>query len=57
MAVKHRHSRTRGRKRRTHQKLDKPNPSYNSRDDEFHLPHRISPKGTYKGIKYVETEE
>ncbi len=54
---KHRKSKAKSRKNRTHYKLFKPGVCYNEREDEFHLPHRIGPKGTYKGIQYVKVEE
>lgn len=42
---------------RAHRRLKRPGLSYDAREDEFHLPHRVSPKGTYKGIQYVKVEE
>jgi large subunit ribosomal protein L32 len=54
---KRRKSKAKSKKHRTHWKLSKPNLSFDSREDEYHLPHRISPKGTYKGIQYAESEE
>lgn len=54
---KHRKSKCKSRKGRTHYKLTKPGLSYDAREDEFHLPHRMTPKGIYKGIQYRKIEE
>ena len=54
---KHRKSKSKSRKHRTHYHLKVPGLSYDTGEDEFHLPHRVGPKGTYKGVQYVKVEE
>jgi ribosomal protein L32 len=54
---KRRKSKSKSRKHRTHYKVRKPGTSYDSREDEFHLPHRVGPSGTYKGVQYLPSEE
>lgn len=54
---KRRKSKSKSRMGRAHRRLKRPGLSYDAREDEFHLPHRVGPKGTYKGIQYVKVEE
>lgn len=55
---KHRHSKARRDKRRTHQKLTPPNLSVCPQCNEPKLPHQICPScGYYKGRTVIETEE
>lgn len=55
---KRRHSKTRGAKRRTHWKLDKPNVIECSHCHEPKLPHQICPHcGWYKGREVVAVTE
>ncbi|MBI2218742.1 MAG: 50S ribosomal protein L32 [Candidatus Rokubacteria bacterium] len=54
---KRRHSRTRGKKRRTHYKLGAPTRSVCPQCRETKLPHRICAKcGYYKGREIVSVE-
>ncbi len=51
-------SKARRDKRRTHQKLSRPNYSLCPQCGEPRLPHRVCPScGTYKGVEILETEE
>ncbi|MBE9581881.1 MAG: 50S ribosomal protein L32 [Proteobacteria bacterium] len=51
-------SKSRGRKRRTHQKAKVPNPSACPQCSEPKLPHHVcSSCGYYKGRSVLETEE
>ncbi len=55
---KRRHSRTRGRKRRTGWKLDAPNVIECENCHQSKLPHHICPHcGYYKGRQVIETKE
>ncbi|UCD84893.1 MAG: 50S ribosomal protein L32 [Deltaproteobacteria bacterium] len=55
---KRRHSRTRGRKRRTHQGLSLPAYISCPQCTEPKLPHRVCPHcGYYKNIPVIEVEE
>jgi large subunit ribosomal protein L32 len=55
---KRKHSRQRGRKRRTHYKLKKPTTSRCPQCQELKVPHRVCAHcGYYKGIEVVEMEE
>lgn len=55
MAVpKRRTSTSRKKKRRTHQKLSMPSLSRDSRTGEYHLSHRVSKDGFYKGKQVFE---
>jgi large subunit ribosomal protein L32 len=58
MAVpKRKHSKTRGRKRRTHEKATRPPLSVCPSCGEPKLPHRVCPHcGTYNGREIVEEE-
>jgi large subunit ribosomal protein L32 len=54
---KRRHSKTRGRKRRTHYKLSTPTKAVCPQCREAKLPHRICPHcGYYKGREIVAVE-
>jgi len=54
---KHKLSKSRRDKRRTHYKLTGPNLVRCSQCDEMKMPHRICPKcGTYRKRSYIETE-
>jgi len=59
MAVpKRRHSKTRGRKRRTHYKAEKPGSSKCPSCGEPKLPHRVCPHcGTYNGREIIAEKE
>lgn len=51
-------SKSRGRKRRTHQKVQVPNLAICPECEEPKLPHHVCPNcGHYKGRAIVETEE
>jgi large subunit ribosomal protein L32 len=51
-------SKSKGAKRRTHQKLSPPNLSVCPQCDEPKLPHHVCPNcGYYKGRSVIETEE
>ncbi|MBD3331819.1 50S ribosomal protein L32 [candidate division GN15 bacterium] len=55
---KRRHSRTRGRKRRTNWKVSLPNVSECPQCHSPKLPHHICPScGYYKGRKVIDTQE
>jgi large subunit ribosomal protein L32 len=55
---KRRHSRQRGRKRRTHYKLNKPSLARCPQCQEVKVPHRVCAHcGYYKGVEVVEMEE
>jgi large subunit ribosomal protein L32 len=55
---KHRHSKSRRDKRRTHQKLTPPNLSVCPQCNEPKLPHQVCPScGHYKGRTVIATEE
>lgn len=55
---KRRHSKTRGRKRRTHYKLTTPNLGECPNCGEMKLPHHICPAcGHYRGVKVVAGRE
>jgi large subunit ribosomal protein L32 len=55
---KRRHSRTRGRKRRTHYKIVEPSLIECSNCSELKLPHHICPScGYYRGEKIVAMKE
>ena len=55
---KRRHSKTRGRKRRTHYKATTPNPSACPSCGAPRIPHRVCMNcGTYKSEQVVEVEE
>ncbi|HNT33875.1 MAG TPA: 50S ribosomal protein L32 [bacterium] len=55
---KHRHSRTRGRKRRTHDSLTSPQHNECPNCHEPKLPHVVCPHcGHYKGVKVIGKEE
>jgi large subunit ribosomal protein L32 len=55
---KRKHSRQRGRKRRTHYKLQKPSLSRCPQCQEIKVPHRVCPHcGYYKGTEVVEIKE
>ena len=55
---KRRHSKTRGRKRRTHYKAMAPATAECPNCHEQKLPHRVCPHcGTYKGPEVIEVEE
>lgn len=55
---KRRHSKTRGRKRRTHYKIKASNPSACPNCGSPRLPHRVCANcGTYKGKEILEVEE
>ena len=58
--VKHRHSKSRGRKRRTHYKAEAPTSSKCSQCGKAKMPHQVCPHcGYYNGtqVKYIETIE
>jgi large subunit ribosomal protein L32 len=58
--VKHRHSKSRGRKRRTHYKADAPTLSKCPQCGKAKKPHHVCPYcGYYRGtqVKYIETVE
>ncbi|MBN1931085.1 MAG: 50S ribosomal protein L32 [Desulfobacterales bacterium] len=59
MAVpKHKTSKSKRDKRRTHQKITGPNVSTCPQCGEAKLPHHVCPNcGTYKGRTVIETEE
>ena len=51
-------SKARGRKRRTHQKVEVPHLSTCPQCSEAKLPHRVCPNcGYYKGRSVIKTEE
>ena len=55
---KRRHSRARGRKRRTHYKMKKPTLARCPQCQELKVPHRVCAHcGYYKGVEVVEIEE
>jgi len=55
---KRRHSRARGRKRRTHWKLTAPNVGSCPNCNQPRLPHHICPHcGYYKGVKILDIKE
>ncbi|MBF0217025.1 MAG: 50S ribosomal protein L32 [Candidatus Omnitrophica bacterium] len=55
--VKHRHSKSRGRKRRTHWKLDEPALVKCSQCGKERTPHQVCPYcGYYKGKKVMHVE-
>ena len=55
---KRRHSKTRGRKRRTHYKLASPTRAVCPQCRETKLPHRVCPVcGSYKGREVVQPPE
>lgn len=55
---KHRHSKSRGRKRRTHYKVTLANPGVCPQCSEPKMAHRVCPScGFYKGRAVIETEE
>jgi large subunit ribosomal protein L32 len=58
--VKHRHSKERGRKRRTHYKAEAPSSTKCQQCGKLKLPHKICPYcGYYKGrpVRNIETLE
>ena len=58
--VKHRHSKTRGRKRRTHYKAEAPTPTTCDQCSQAKKSHQVCPScGYYKGVqvKKIETIE
>lgn len=58
--VKHRHSKSRGRKRRTHYKAEAPSVSRCQQCGKAKQPHRVCPYCGYYGgaqVKYIETIE
>ena len=55
---KRKHSKQRGRKRRTHYKLHQPTISRCPQCQEVKVPHRVCAAcGYYKGVEVVEMEE
>jgi len=55
---KHKISKSKGRKRRTHKKTEAPNVTTCPQCGEAKLPHNACANcGTYKGRKAIETEE
>ncbi len=55
---KHRHSRQRRDKRRTHDKITAPKVVFCPQCKEAKMPHRICPNcGTYKGRSVIEAKE
>ncbi|MFC1548597.1 50S ribosomal protein L32 [Candidatus Omnitrophota bacterium] len=58
--VKHRHSKSRGRKRRTHDNLDAPTSTKCTQCGSPKQPHRVCPSCGYYGgvqVKKIETAE
>ena len=55
---KHRHSKTRGAKRRTHYKMETPNAASCPQCGSPRVPHRICANcGTYKGKEVIASKE